>query len=169
MSSEGYIPKIDVQAAHQAMRMERRNGRERRKRSLIAYWRGALSPRRRAGRRAVDHFYPLIDWHPARVFALVLAILGLCVADGVLTVILIANGAVEVNPVMALFVPHSLGWFAAVKLTLTTLGVMVLVACSRMRLFRTIPGETLLYLILACYSLLVVYELRLLETITRGS
>lgn len=152
---------IEVRAAHP----ERRAGRERRTRSLIAYWRGALTPRRRSGRRTLDHIYPVVDWHPARVFALVMAILCLCVADGVLTIVLISNGAVEANPVMALFVPHSLGWFAAVKLTLTTVGVMVLVACSRMRLFRTIPGETLLYAILACYVVLVVYEVRMLDTI----
>jgi hypothetical protein len=154
---------IDVQAAH----TERRLGRERRTRSLIAYWRGALTPRRRSGRRTVDHIYPTIDWHPARVFALVMLILVLCVADGVLTVVLIANGAVEANPVMAIFVPHALGWFAAVKLTLTTLGIMVLVACSRMRLFRVFSGEILLYAILACYVALVIYEVRMLDTITR--
>ena len=70
----------------------------------------------------MDTYYPIVDWHPARVFALVLAILLLCVGDGVLTVFLISHGAIEVNPFMALFVPHSLGWFAAVKLTLTRLG-----------------------------------------------
>lgn len=155
---------IDVQAAQ----AERRAGRERRTRSLIAYWRGALTPRRRSGRRTVDHIYPTIDWHPARVFALVMLILTLCVADGVLTVVLIANGAVEANPVMALFVPHALGWFAAVKLTLTTLGVMVLVACSRMRLFRVFSGEILLYAILACYVALVIYEVHMLGTITQA-
>ena len=155
---------IDVQEAH----TDRRTGRERRTRSLIAYWRGALTPRRRSGRRTADLIYPTIDWHPARVFALVMAILCLCIADGVLTVVLIANGAIEANPVMALFVPHSLGWFAAVKLTFTTLGIMILVACSRMRLFRTVPGETLLYAILACYVALVIYEVRMLETIAQG-
>jgi hypothetical protein len=68
---------------------------------------------------------------------------------------------------MAIFVPHALGWFAAVKLTLTTLGIMVLVACSRMRLFRVFSGEILLYAILACYVALVIYEVRMLDTITR--
>lgn len=145
--------------------VERRKGTERRKHSLAAYWRGALAPRRRAGRRAEDHIYPMVDWHPARVFALVFSILVLCAADGVLTVVLIANGAIEVNPVMALFLPHALGWFAAVKLTLTALGMAILVACSRMRLFRTIPGESLLYVILACYVVLVYYEIRMLQNL----
>ena len=146
--------------------LERRKGIERRKHTFGAYWRGAFTPRRRAGRRADDQIYPLIDWHPARVFALVFAILCLCVADGTLTIVLMANGAIEANPFMALFMPHSLGWFAAVKLTLTAAGMFILVACSRMRLFRTVPGESVLYLILACYVALVAYELRMLDTLS---
>jgi hypothetical protein len=144
---------------------ERRSGAERRDRSLRAYWHGALQPRRRSGRRAADSTYPIIDWHSPRVFALVLGILLLCVADGTLTVMLLANGAVELNPVMAWFVPHSLGWFAAVKLSLTATGVAVLVACSRMKLFRAVSGELMLAVILAGYGILVGYELALLRQV----
>jgi len=122
-----------------------------------------MRPRRRQGRRSSDRDYPIVDWHSARVLAPVIAILALCVLDGVLTVVLMSHGAVEANPVMALFLPHRLGWFAAVKLFLTSAGICVLVACSRMRLFRTIPGELLLYGVLGCYIALIAYELRLLE------
>ena len=142
---------------------ERRNGVERRHYSVAAYWRGALNPRRRAGRRTSDHIYPIVDWHSPRVLALVMLILGLSALDGVLTLMLITQGANEVNPVMALFVPHNLGWFAAIKLGLTSLGAAVLVACARMKLFRLFPGELLLYLVVACYIVLVGYELFLLE------
>lgn len=142
---------------------ERRSGIERRHHSVAAYWRGALNPRRRAGRRTTDHTYPIVDWHSPRVLALVMLILGLSTLDGVLTLLLISQGANEVNPVMALFVPHNLGWFAAVKLGLTSLGAAVLVACARMKLFRLFPGELLLYLVVACYVALVGYELFLLE------
>jgi hypothetical protein len=142
---------------------ERRSGAERRHRSVVAYWRGALNPRRRLGRRETDRIYPIVDWHSPRVLALVLLVLGLSALDGVLTIMLMSQGANEVNPLMALFVPHNLGWFAAVKLTLTSLGVAVLVACARMRLFRLFPGEALLYLVVGCYVALVAYELHLLE------
>lgn len=142
---------------------ERRSGIERRHHSVAAYWRGALNPRRRSGRRASDHTYPIVDWHSPRVLALVMLILGLSTLDAVLTLLLISQGANEVNPLMALFVPHNLGWFAAIKLGLTSLGVAVLVACARMRLFRLFPGELLLYLVVACYIALVGYELFLLE------
>ncbi len=82
--------------------------------------------------------------------------------DGVLTLMLMSQGASEVNPVMALFVPHNLGWFAAIKLTLTSVGAAILVVCARMKLFRFIPGELLLYLVVGCYIALMAYELHLL-------
>ena len=145
--------------------VERRSGIERRRLSLHAYWHGARVPRRRSGRRATDVVYAIIDWHSPRVFAWVMAILALCVCDGVLTVLLMSHGATELNPFMALFVPHSLGWFAAIKLTLTSVGTLVLVACSRMKLFRAIPGETLLGAIFLAYLALVAYELRLIERV----
>lgn len=141
---------------------ERRNGVERRHHNIAAYWRGALNPRRRAGRRETDRVYTIIDWHSPRVLALVLLILGLSTLDGVLTLMLMSQGANEVNPVMALFVPHNLGWFAAIKLTLTSAGAAVLVVCARMKLFRLFPGEVLLYLVVGCYVALVAYELDLL-------
>jgi hypothetical protein len=148
-----------------ALPIERRSGVDRRRISLGAYWYGARNPRRRNGRRASDSYYPIVDWHSARVFALALGILTLCVADGVLTVFLISHGAVEANPFMALFVPHNLGWFAAVKLTLTSVGSLVLVACSRMKLFRAIPGEAFLAAIFVGYSVLIAYELRLIRIV----
>jgi hypothetical protein len=143
--------------------LERRSGAERRQKTMAAYWHGGLNPRRRAGRRATDIHYPIIDWYPPRLLAPVLAILGLCMLDGFLTVLLMTHGAIELNPVMAMFLPHDLGWFAGIKLSLTSMGVFILVACSHMRLFRTIPGEVLVYLVLIGYSCLIAYELELLE------
>lgn len=147
------------------MRVERRSGVERRRATAWALWRGTWLPRRRAGRRASDQSYPVVDWHSPRVLSLVVAVLGLCVLDGAFTVLLISNGATEVNPVMAQFLPHDLGKFAAVKLTLTSLGVFVLVACSRMKLFSRISGETILLLAAAAYLALIAYELELLAVI----
>lgn len=144
---------------------ERRSGRERRKRNLKAYMYGGLFPRRMGGRRVEDRIYPIIDWHKPRVLAVVLAILGLCVMDAVLTVILLQHGATEANPLMALFVPHELYWFATVKLGLTAGGLLVLVACSRMKLMRFIPAELVLFGVLIAYTALIAYELRLLPRV----
>lgn len=144
--------------------IERRSGVDRRQLTLSAFFHGARNPRRRIGRRSTDR-YPVIDLHSPRVLALVVSILVLCVLDGVFTLALIANGARELNPVMALFVPHNPFGFAVAKLALTGIGVCVLVACSRMRLFRGVPGEAFLYAALAAYVTLICYQLRLLAEI----
>jgi hypothetical protein len=146
--------------------IERRSGIDRRNRTVGAYLYGALNPRRLRGRRAGDRIYPVIDWHSPRVLALALAILALSTADGVLTIALIEHGAIEVNPFMALFVPHSLGWFTVVKLGLTAACLAILVACSQMRLLRAVPGELVLYMILGCYVVLISHELGMLNRIS---
>jgi hypothetical protein len=74
-----------------------------------------------------------------------------------------------VNPFMALFLPQNLLWFAMVKLALTGAGLCVLVACSRMRLFRRVPGEFFVYAVLGIYMCLIAYELRMLELVTLHS
>lgn len=146
-----------------ATEIDRRRGSERRSTTFAAYWHGARNPRRRDGRRATDRQYPIVDWYSPRLLIPVFTILVLCVLDGLLTVTLMKHGAAEINPVMALFLPHNLYWFAFVKLALTGVGLCVLVACSRMKLFRRIPGEAFVYAVLGLYLWLIVYELKLLE------
>jgi hypothetical protein len=146
-----------------ATEIDRRSGSERRSTTFAAYWHGARNPRRRDGRRATDRHYPIVDWYSPRLLIPVFTILVLCVLDGLLTVTLMKHGAAEMNPLMALFLPHNLFGFAFVKLALTGMGLCVLVACSRMRLFRRIPGEALVYAVLGLYLWLIAYELRLLE------
>lgn len=144
---------------------DRRSHVDRRRPDLAAVWHGARFPRRREGRRASDQIYPIVDWHSPRVLAPVIAIFCLCALDAIFTVILISHGADELNPFLAPLLPHRLGWFAAIKLTLTAIGVCVLVACSRMRLFRAVRGEWLLYAVLLGYVALFAYQLELLERV----
>ena len=135
--------------------------------TFAAYWHGARYPRRRSGRRASDHRV-VIDWHSPRLLVPVFAILCLCALDAWLTVMLMRHGAAELNPVMALFLPHNLVSFALTKLALTGAGLCVLVACSRMRLFRRVPGEVVVYAVLGVYVWLIAHELRMLELATNS-
>jgi len=137
---------------------ERRLVVERRQRNLRAYWQGAQRVRRKAGRRAADSLYPIVDRYSPRVVAAALGIMVLCCCDGLLTLRLIGQGAIEVNPVMAFLMTAGMGWFSAVKFLLTALGVVILAACSAMRLFGKIPGEALLHALLGCYVVLLAYE-----------
>lgn len=136
--------------------IERRTGSERRHRSLGAYC--SQQVRRKGGRRSTDHYYPIIDTYPPRTLAVALAIMVLCCCDGFITLQLLAHGATEANPAMALLMQAGMGWFSTVKVSLTAFGVVVLVACSAKLLFKRIPGELLLHALLACYLVLIAYE-----------
>ena len=83
--------------------------------------------------------------------------------DAALTLTLMQNGAYEVNPLMAPIVGGSALVFTIIKVGLTAGGVILLTLLVRMRAFGGIPVSFLLYAILAGYSTLVIYELRLLE------
>lgn len=138
---------------------ERRRSVERRRRGLALLWPGLHPTRRKAGRRASDRLYPNIDLHAPRLLVVALSIMTLCCVDALMTVELLGRGAIEANPVMAVLMQAGMGWFSSVKLLLTAIGVVVLVACSSMRLFRRVPGELALYGLLGCYLLLIGYEL----------
>lgn len=138
--------------------VERRSKqRQRRKLTLLSFVRGGLSPRRRAGRRASDHDSP-IDWHDPYLLFLSLAILLLSVTDAFLTVTLLANGAIEANPLLALVLNKHPQLFAAVKMALTGLSVVVLVAVARTRLFGIISARVLFQGLVLAYVALIAYE-----------
>ena len=140
--------------------IERRVQPERRQRSIRAYWHGAQLVRRKAGRRAGDH-YAVIDWYSPAVLAAATSIMVLSCCDSLLTMHLLGRGAVEANPVMALLLLAGVGWFTTVKFACTAFAVLVMAACSAMRLFRAIPGAVALYGVLGAYVVLVCYECHL--------
>jgi len=146
---------------------DRRRSSDRRQHPLRSLVFGHFSPRRRGPRRARDGSIASTDWYEPRWMVIAVAILLLSICDAVLTLTLIGHGALEENPVMAVLVRGSTGGFAAVKLGLTAAGVMLLMALARVRAFGRLPVGTLLYLVLAAYSLLIVYELRMLYSFAK--
>ena len=141
----------------------RRSARDRRHRLWYSLAYGGLKPRRRGGRRAGDHYRPIIDWHGPGIFASSLLVLVLCVVDAFLTLALLSSGLVEANPVMARVVGGTAEHFAAWKLLLTGSGVLVLVALSRFRVFRVLRVATILHSVVIGYLVLIGYELLLLR------
>lgn len=87
----------------------------------------------------------------------------LCVADAFLTLMLLANGADELNPIMAALLYRSAAAFTAAKMALTGSCILALVVLSRYRFLRVLPVAALLYLVLAGYLSLIGYELWLLK------
>lgn len=130
-------------------------------RTLLA---SGLSPRRRAGRRATDHEVP-VDFHDPRLLVPVVAMLLLSIADAFLTVRLINTGAQETNPLLAFLLHRHPYLFAAVKMTLTGLGVTLLVVLARARVFKVVRASAFLYGLAAVYLCLVAYEVWLMSRI----
>jgi Domain of unknown function (DUF5658) len=95
--------------------------------------------------------------------AVAIGILLLSAADALMTIRLLDIGADEVNPIMAAVVYRSAAVFATVKMTLTGLGVMVMVMLARYRFMRMIRVDVVMYAVLIGYSALLTYEFWMLR------
>lgn len=104
------------------------------------------------------------DWFHPQWLAVGLGILLLSLTDAILTLTLISNGAIEVNPLMRPLVGGSGHAFGFWKIGLTAMGVTLLIVLARLRVWGRGVG-TILYVVLAAYAVLVSYELLLLRNI----
>jgi hypothetical protein len=143
---------------------ERRDRYDRRRTTWRTFVRGGVTPRRRSARRAHEQT-GLVDWHEPHLLALSMTILLLSGIDAALTLTLITRGATEANPVMAFVLEGFPRLFAAVKMTLTGGGVVVLVVLARARVFRLLRVGTLMHWFLVGYVALIAYEWWLLRSI----
>jgi hypothetical protein len=140
-----------------------RRGSDRRQRVAHALLQGSFKPRRRVPRRYDEHTLTAVDWHHPQWLAIATLIIVCCCADAFLTLLLVAHGAHEVNPIMAPLVGGSSLTFALTKISVTAVGVVLLTQLARIRAFGRLPVGVLLYGVLALYSALILYELKLLE------
>jgi hypothetical protein len=144
--------------------VERRRGIDRRKTRLGGIRRPFFGGRRRDLRRADDRRQlALLDHYSPRIFAIVVVILLLSLADAVLTLVLISHGAVELNPVMAYFLSKGDTTFLVVKYLLTAISVTIvaLIHYVFLRIFRTHVRNLLVYFA-GCFALVVAWELFLM-------
>lgn len=141
---------------------DRRYGKDRRRLTLKTFVYGSLKARRRSVRRN-EGGYVLLDWHEPRLFLLSVAVLSLSLIDALFTSTLLARGAFEANPFLAYLLEVSPRLFAFVKMGLTGGGIIVLVACYRIRLFRAIRVGVFLPGCVLAYSTLIGYEWWLLQ------
>lgn len=143
--------------------VERRSGYDRRTTSARSFVQGGLTPRRRSGGRRSGDEHWLVDWYEPHLLFLAVAILLLSVTDAFLTLVLIGQGAYEANPVMHLLLERAPRLFAAAKMTLTGVGVLVLVACARAKVFRVVRVSALMHWFLLLYAGVIGYECWLLR------
>ena len=145
-----------------AIALDRRQAADRRRLTLRTFIQGGLTPRRRGGRR-VHEQDALIDWHEPHLLFLALTILLLSVADAFFTLTLMTVGANEANPVLAFVLEQHPKLFAALKMSLTGGGILVLVAVARARVFRLVRVGTVMHWLLLAYVALIGYEWWLLR------
>jgi hypothetical protein len=145
---------------------DRRIPKDRRKRTLRALIHGSLNPRRQGSRRDGEHGLATVDWHHPQWLAVAMLTLIMCVADALLTLVLIQHGAYEANPLMEPLVQGSALTFTGIKFGLTAGGLTVLILLARARLFRNVPVALILYGVLLAYATLIGYELWMLRTLS---
>ena len=145
--------------------VERRSLADRRAHTVRSVVEGGWHARRRNPRRGDPVRPGSVDWDAAQWFAAALAVLLLSMADTFLTLLLVQNGAVEINPLMAPFVIGGGRSFAFLKLALTATAVAVLVVLTRVPTFGrllagpVLVGTTFLYVLLVSYELWLVQQL----------
>ena len=141
---------------------DRRLGYDRRRLTLKTFLRGGLTPRRRGSRRDTEGLV-VVDWHEPHLLFLAIMILLLSVTDAFLTLTLLMRGAEEANPLLAYVLQEHPRMFATVKMLLTGLGVVVLVAMARAKIFRVIRVGAIMHWCFVAYVGLIAYEWWLLH------
>lgn len=147
-----------------AVPSERRHG-DRRKQVLRALLQGNLRPRRLGPRRAGERSFAVVDWHHPQWLAIGMLIVLFSCSDALLTLMLVEQGAYEINPIMRPLVGGSAFAFALVKISCTAGGVVLLTQLARIRAFGGLPVGALLYSLLLLYGALIVYEFHLLNAV----
>lgn len=125
---------------------------------------GFLRSRRRNHRRVQDGEAVFSDWHHPWLFFLAVGVMILSSLDAFFTLQLLANGATEINPVMAAMIGEGTEAFAVSKMLLTGFSVLILVFLARAQMFNRFRTGLVLTGAFAMYSCLVCYEIVLLTS-----
>jgi hypothetical protein len=138
---------------------------DRRRQVLRGLLVGSFHARRRQPRRASEQALAAVDWHHPQWLATAILIMMFSSADALLTLALLEHGAYEANPMMRPLVSGPGLIFVLVKVGVTSGGVVLLTLLARMRVFGRLSAGVLLYVLLACYAALLLYEFSLLGLI----
>ena len=87
----------------------------------------------------------------------------LSVMDSIFTLTIIAHGGTEVNPVMNVLLQKSVTAFTIVKMLLTAIPAILLVATANLVILNRWRARSLLATMVGLYAGLICYELLLLS------
>ncbi len=125
---------------------------------------GIKTGRRIGERRAVDRGEPVyVDCYAGHLMLCTIAILFLSIGDAFFTLNLLAHGGEELNWFMAILIEDSVEKFVVFKLALTSMALILLVVHHNVQLIGGMRVRHLKYMVLIGYSVLIGYELYLLE------
>ena len=136
--------------------------RDRRRASSKTFLGAIRHQRRRVHRRDDDHINSYIDWYGHWPFAATVTIAILCFVDAFLTIVLLNNGAVELNIFMDWLIQRDVHTFAVVKMAMTGMALIVLIIHFNFRIYRYIAVRYLIYALVPMYSLLILHEINML-------
>lgn len=142
--------------------VEKRAQQNRRQYKFLSLWKAFSAPRRFEGRRSDDRRFATLDRYDSGLCTLAILLVLLSITDSVFTLTLIARGGSEVNPFMNYMLQHSIGLFMIVKMLLTAIPAVVLVATHNLLLFKRIRARSILAAMVGMYGGLIVYEIGLL-------
>lgn len=145
--------------------VDRRESEERRTYSMRTLSQCLFSPRRFNGRRSSDRRFPVLDRFESGLAFLAIGLMMLSIMDSVFTLTLISHGGTEVNPVMNWLLQQSVVAFVGVKMLLTAIPALILVAMGNVLVFGRFRPRSILAGALGLYCGLIVYELGLLSLI----
>jgi hypothetical protein len=141
-----------------------RSGVDRRKNKMPKLKYLMFGGRRENARRAEDkrkiHFFDRYNTH---LFAAIMLILFLSIVDALLTLYLIDSGSSELNPVMAYFLKFGPLAFVIAKYMLTSIGVVILLACKNVFLVKAnIYTRSVFSYVIVAFSTVVAWEIYLI-------
>jgi Domain of unknown function (DUF5658) len=142
-----------------------RRCQERRRFSMRSLFGAMFTLRRRRSRRNDDHLDTYIDWYEPWPLVASLVIILLSSLDAFLTLILLNHGATELNILMDWLIKTDIRTFAAVKLAVTGLALVVLVLHVNFRVYRVLPVRYVMYALMPLYAILIAHEIILLDNL----
>ena len=142
--------------------IDRRECQERRRFTIKGFLYGCIKCRRRGPRRAENYLLAYTDWYETKLLVLAIALLLLSALDAALTLTLLANGAVEINPLMDFLLRKGVDYFIVIKLMMTASCIIILIAHYRFKLFQRLRVDIMLLGALFIYTGLITHEFYML-------
>ena len=143
--------------------MDRRSGKDRRSNKIPEAKSLFIHGRRKGIRRKEDKYkIVFFDQYSSKIFLSIIVLLLLSITDALLTLILIGNGASEINPVMAYFLKFGPYTFISVKYFLTCYTAIIFLVFSNIFIRKLkIYVSSLLHYAIGVFSMVICWELYL--------